>query len=667
MLVLHIRLHRMLLRCVACVTAIGLLTPTAGVAVRGANDGVTLGMRDRAGNLITSTIDGNTVRAVVTLPQPTTQSTRVVFHLSGDAQPAAECTIAAGAHSCESPDIDTLGWYWSDRAHALRASFPDRRVSRTPADDARSTKPGQTRTIAAGEDDASAELRVTVRPRPVILVHGFNSDHATWRPYVDADGFLDELGLSGFAVGDGQAEGALNTGNAVEPRRRTNSLAQNAAILAGYIDEVRSAVGAEKVDIIAHSMGGLIARNYVSAHGTPNGVAQLLTLGTPMAGTHCAVLPASLGLMLPASIEIQPSYVTDIFNRRITRRNGSRFHLLAGTPREVPLQSPCTDAPSDLVVSSRSVRGIQAEFDEMPVLHTDMTSSREIFEAFVAPLLKRSRSDWRSTATETDAAASPAAQFTRVHTGHLNPGESTDVVIDIEPGVAVASFALFDTSRSLEIVVTGASGKPLTLDVKKNGLVRVEDPAALLYLGYGFENPKPGRWSIRLTTTNRTPASGADFALTAQFHGGARIEATTDAAVVRQGERIAVRAHLTRDDVPLELRSARALWRNADGELTTLDMPIHDGGDGNGDRAGIEFVPTHSGLHSVDVELSGVDPSGMIIERAAFLAFEVEPSASAPWRGIFTAAAVAVVCVILVVVSAFVVMVLVRRRRRLPA
>lgn len=649
-------LHRILLRGAIC-TAVGmLLMPIGSANIHGAGDGITLAIRSRSGELATSIVDGNSVHAVVTLPQATPRDVRVVFHLSGDAEPAAECTIAAGERTCESPLIDTLGWYWSDRIHALRASFPD---PVDASDGASSAKPGQIQ-MSTADDSASAtpEFLISVRPRPVILVHGFNSDYTTWQQYVGTDGFLTELGLSGFAVGDGRADGALNTGNAVEPRRRTNSLAQNAAILAGYIDKVRGAVGAEKVDIIAHSMGGLIARNYISAHGAQHGVAQLLTLGTPMAGTHCAVLPASLGLMLPASIEIQPSYVTDIFNRRITQRNGSRFHLLAGTPRTATLQSPCTDAPSDLVVSSRSVRGIQAEFDEMPVLHTNMTTSREIFDEFVAPLLKRSRSDWRSPATETDAAAAPAAQFTRVHTGHLNPGENADVVIDIEPGVAVASFALFDTSRTLDVIVTGASGKTLTLDAKKNGFIRIEDPSALLYLGYGFENPKPGRWSIRLATTERTPATGADFAVTAQFQGGARIDAATDATVVQQGERIAVRAHMTRDDVLLELRSARAIWRNAEGKLTTLDMPIRD------DRAGIEFIPTHSGLHSIDVELSGVDPSGMVIERAAFLAFEVEPSTSAPWRGVFTAAAFAVACAVFVIFSTIVVVLLVRKRRR---
>lgn len=54
-------------------------------------------------------------------------------------------------------------------------------------------------------------------------------------------------------------------------------------------------------------MGGLIARYYIDRVMTSRDIAQLLMLGSPMAGTDCADLPASLGLYLPASLEIRPA------------------------------------------------------------------------------------------------------------------------------------------------------------------------------------------------------------------------------------------------------------------------------------------------------------------------------------------------------------------------
>jgi pimeloyl-ACP methyl ester carboxylesterase len=593
----------------------------------GAADAGSLSLRSRTGETVTQTVDGNVVRAAISLAQPATRDTRVMFRLSGDDAPAAECLVRSGQSSCESPDIDTLGWRWAGSSHAV---------------------------IAEIDDGAPIEAPITVAPRPVVLVHGFNSSHETWAPYLGANGFLAQRGMQGFAVGDGRASGVLDTGTMTDPRRRTNSLTQNAAILAEYIDGVRRLTGAERVDVVAHSMGGLITRQYLDRFAAEGSVAQLLTLGTPMAGTDCAVLPASLGLLLPATIEIQPHYVTDIVNTRITQRRGARFYLLAGTPRLSAIQSPCADAPSDLVVSSNSVRGIPASVSELPALHTDMTGSREVFDQFVATKLMRPRREWAAPQQLEDARADSARQFTRVHTGHLDPGSSAEVVIDIEPGVAVASFALYDTSRTLDVAVTGASGKTITLDVQKNGLVRVEDPSSLLYLGYGFENPKPGKWRVTLSTTPRTPSTGADFAITAQFHGGAQLLAETDATVVRQGEYIVARARLTRDGKPLEMRSARAVLRDAESVTTTLDMPIENG------IAAIRFVPTKSGAHMVSIEVAGVDASGADVDRSAFLAFEVEPPSSAPWRGIFAIAAVVAV----LAGAAVIVIALARRRRR---
>jgi triacylglycerol esterase/lipase EstA (alpha/beta hydrolase family) len=61
-----------------------------------------------------------------------------------------------------------------------------------------------------------------------------------------------------------------------------------------YVPQVHQAVealckesGSEKVVIVAHSMGGLVARAYLRRHG-PQRVAKVITLGTPHRGTSTA-------------------------------------------------------------------------------------------------------------------------------------------------------------------------------------------------------------------------------------------------------------------------------------------------------------------------------------------------------------------------------------------
>ncbi len=51
------------------------------------------------------------------------------------------------------------------------------------------------------------------------------------------------------------------------------------------IQEIKSQTGSQKVDILAHSMGGLVARSYISDLGKAKNVRKLFTLGTPHLGS----------------------------------------------------------------------------------------------------------------------------------------------------------------------------------------------------------------------------------------------------------------------------------------------------------------------------------------------------------------------------------------------
>ncbi|GAA2414127.1 alpha/beta fold hydrolase [Streptomyces glaucosporus] len=60
--------------------------------------------------------------------------------------------------------------------------------------------------------------------------------------------------------------------------------------LAECVDEIRKATGRHRIDIVGHSMGGLIARYYVQRMGGDTRVRTLVTLGTPHSGTRVAPL-----------------------------------------------------------------------------------------------------------------------------------------------------------------------------------------------------------------------------------------------------------------------------------------------------------------------------------------------------------------------------------------
>lgn len=76
--------------------------------------------------------------------------------------------------------------------------------------------------------------------------------------------------------------------------------------LAQRIEEIRTATGAEKLVILANSMGGLVARAYLRKHGAGH-LAKLITLGTPHHGTLMARLGAGANAreMVPGNAWLQ--------------------------------------------------------------------------------------------------------------------------------------------------------------------------------------------------------------------------------------------------------------------------------------------------------------------------------------------------------------------------
>jgi pimeloyl-ACP methyl ester carboxylesterase len=564
------------------------------------SDSLQIAVFDRAGKSVSSVVDGNRIQLRLKLDAAVQAETKILFTSPGLKKPIAECAIQAGTDACATTPFFALGWYWDPDGSAT----PERTIS-----------------ASINRTQSQASLSVAVKPRPVVMVHGFNANYKTWTAYLGSQGFLAELGLQGFAVGDGQVAGVMKTGSVADPLKRTNTIAQNAVILGEYIDHVQEVTGAEKVDLLVHSMGGLISRYYIDRVMTNDNVAQLIILGTPMAGSACSILPASLGMMLPATLEIQPSYMEKVFNQQIVHRKGVAFHALAGTKLLDAVESPCTDVPSDVVVTLDSVRAIPMPVEEIPLLHTELNTSREVFNGFVTHLLKTPPGEFEIAADPPPGSKSPTSQqFSQVYTGHVNPGETRDVVINIDPNVTVANFALFDTSRSLNILVTGASGQQVVLDPVENGIIRIDDPSTMINLGYGFKQPRPGRWVVRLQSSAITPASGADYAIAAQFHGGALLQTAQDITIPRVNETVTIIATLTADGAAVPLTNANAILHLPDGSTETLEMAV------NGNQAELKTGPRMSGIYGIEVNVLAQTGTGNIIDRAAFLTLNVQPT-----------------------------------------
>ncbi|MEU8503487.1 alpha/beta fold hydrolase [Streptomyces brevispora] len=73
----------------------------------------------------------------------------------------------------------------------------------------------------------------------------------------------------------------------------TCDIRTSAELLGRHIEEICARTGHREVDIVGHSLGGLIARYYVQRLGGDRRVRTLVTLGTPHAGTAVAPLASA--------------------------------------------------------------------------------------------------------------------------------------------------------------------------------------------------------------------------------------------------------------------------------------------------------------------------------------------------------------------------------------
>lgn len=135
------------------------------------------------------------------------------------------------------------------------------------------------------------------------------------------------------------------------------------------VEQVRAATGAEQVHLVGHSMGGIIARNYIQLQGGAPQVASCVTLGSPHRGSKLAPFAVSrLGRgLLPGS-------------QLLTRLNA--VPLPAGV-RFTAIYS----RHDNIIVPMDSARLEGADNIELDALgHTAMLFSRQVAEVVVADL-----------------------------------------------------------------------------------------------------------------------------------------------------------------------------------------------------------------------------------------------------------------------------------------
>jgi triacylglycerol esterase/lipase EstA (alpha/beta hydrolase family) len=130
------------------------------------------------------------------------------------------------------------------------------------------------------------------RRHPVILLHGFAMNRTNWiwlGRRLAKRGIGPLYGTSYFSL---------------------QSVRRSALKLQRFIARVRAREGCERVDIVAHSLGGVVARYYIERLDGAAHIGRVVTIGSPHRGTAVA----RLGVLIPSAREsrAESSLLTDL-------------------------------------------------------------------------------------------------------------------------------------------------------------------------------------------------------------------------------------------------------------------------------------------------------------------------------------------------------------------
>jgi pimeloyl-ACP methyl ester carboxylesterase len=451
------------------------------------------------------TVDGNKVQIIATINNPSDNlipgPVRFVDAETNQLLPNGEIKLQINPHSREQViyEWDTQGWAWNDGngtgAHSLRTI----RVE-----------------LATPEKIYDFNERaIVVRPKPVILVHGLNSNASTWATYPAMLKAVNPK-WNAYAIEN------MRTGDDPSSQQESNTILDNAKALNTFIEQIRVKDQAWQVDIVAHSMGGLISRQYIhsfmQAAPTINSrplVRNLAMLGTPNQGSLCAIGLTAINYKLGidniiAPIELIPHVVAS-FNQKVTQQRGVHFSVIAGNANIYPCVPPGFGLldKSDLVVTVKSAHHTYTDIGFTSKNHLEMTSDNGIFNTWVVRHLALGKNitqnriaENKPSATGTDDQLN-SLQFNQIAQHDLKANGDLDVPLTITKSSGLYLMLIAPAGVSSSLI--DPSGK--VVDSVAAGSERAIQPFRALQASA----PAVGTWKLRLHNTlsqNATIAYG---------------------------------------------------------------------------------------------------------------------------------------------------------------
>lgn len=240
----------------------------------------------------------------------------------------------------------------------------------------------------SGGADGLSYLRHLVRGNRIRRTDAFDEVTPESPPVLIIHGFLGTRGsmymLERRLVQDGFVCVSFNLGTL-----NVRDIRRSAFLIHRKIERILAQTPSQRIDILGHSMGGLIGLYYVKKLGGHARVRKLIMMGTPVRGTWAALAGVvTLGLWSTSSWQLLPR---------------SRFlDELAQGPMPPGVEVHTIAAARDWVVPLQTTRLQGANATTVPLGHSSLVVSEEVYRRVVNTLRPPHQDHSGDDAPETD-------------------------------------------------------------------------------------------------------------------------------------------------------------------------------------------------------------------------------------------------------------------------
>ncbi len=453
-----------------------------------------------------------------------------------------------------------------------------------------------------------AELRLSTEVVPIAMVHGYNGAAADFTAGSRLLPFYERFvpGLDGRAIATAGS--------------RRGSIQQNTQVLDDAISDLLRSSGADRVNLLAHSKGGLESRLFIFDH--PDKVDKLVMLGTPNGGTKLADIACAFGAQIfgiptnPVGVivksqfgncngpqdglyQLQPSYVLKTFNKNTPDQRQVFYGTIAGTkngPASALLDSPDND--SFVTVGSVEYlsrddpahRGLHNPLDLFFVNHSGLIVDSN------PPGTRAMCVHYESTCgvagVSANVAASGPAPVTAAASVSFETAAAKAATVPAAGGSVDVALSFESASRALITIVGSGAGGGLGGSFGSTPL-EVTEVLGIPVLAATLTAPANG--SLRLTNTTGSPI---DAAVIVAPETQRRMAVAATPSLVPSGQPVTIAASVS-DAVPTD--APRVQVRDESGAV------VADATGTNG-TINLTFTPPHGGAYLVVAEVDGPRP-----------------------------------------------------------